>query len=185
MTTAIRLFLFTSLFAFAAIPVQADLPKSLDFDGNTLEFNGKGVRKKWMMNIYEAGLYLAGGKSSDGAAIVAADAPMAIRLDMVSGLITSDKMEDALMEGLDNSTGGNIGPLQSYVEEFIAVFREEIKEGDVFDLAYIPGKGLDIFKNGAFRSTVDGGMPFKQAIFGIWLGDKPADKNLKKGMLGG
>jgi len=34
------------------------------------------------------------------------------------------------------------------------------------------------------KATIGGGMPFKEAIIGIWLCDKPADKNLKKGMLG-
>jgi hypothetical protein len=70
------------------------------------------------------------------------------------------------------------------VDSFMAVFQEPIEKGDVFDLVYLPGKGLDIYKNGGFKSTIDGGMPFKEAIVGIWLGDKPADKNLKKGMLG-
>jgi len=27
-------------------------------------------------------------------------------------------------------------------------------------------------------------MEFKKALFGIWLGEEPADENLKQGMLG-
>ena len=34
------------------------------------------------------------------------------------------------------------------------------------------------------KATIGGGMPFKEAIIGLWLCDKPADKSLKKGMLG-
>ena len=175
--------LFSMLFALCAVPAQAALPKSLDFDGNTLMLNGKGMRKVAMLSMYEGGLYLT-ANSSDGNAIAAADQPMSIRLDIVSGMITSEKMESALNEGLENSTGGNIAPIQAHVDAFMAVFQEKIEKGDVFDIAYLPGKGMDIYKNGTFKATIDGGMEFKKAIFGIWLGDKPADNNLKKGMLG-
>ncbi len=183
MTATFRFVLLSSLLLLLPFQIQADIPASLEFDGNKLTLNGEGIRKKYMMSIYKGGLYLS-KPDSDAAAIVAADEPMAIRIDMVSGMITSDKMVEALMEGLEDSTGGNIAPLQEYVDQFIAVFQEKIKEGDYFDLAYIPGKGLEIYKLGALKASIDGGMVFKQAIFGIWLGDKPADSKLKKGMLG-
>lgn len=183
MNITVRFFLISSLLALFALPTQADIPGSLEIDGDKLTLNGQGVRKKFMMSIYNGGLYLK-AKSTDAPAIVAADEPMAIRIDMVSGMITSDKMVTALMEGLENSTGGNIAPMQQHVDQFIAVFQQEIKEGDYFDLAYSPGKGLEIYKQGSLKATIDGGMPFKKAIFGIWLGEKPADSNLKKGMLG-
>jgi hypothetical protein len=37
---------------------------------------------------------------------------------------------------------------------------------------------------GAKKGTIIQGVDFKKALFSIWLGDQPADKNLKKGMLG-
>lgn len=173
-----------------AVPVQAlsiggaTLPDSME-DGDTkLLLNGAGIRTKFMMDIYAGGLYLE-AKSSDAAAIIAADKPMAIKLHMVSGMITSEKMTEATMEGFENTTGGNTAPLKEHIDAFLAVFKEPIAEGDVFDIMYLPGKGLKINKNGQFKGTVDGGLQFKQAVFGIWLGDKPADKKLKKGMLGG
>jgi hypothetical protein len=178
-----QIFLLSILSLGLVIPAQADLPATLKFDETELALNGTGMRKKWMMNIYKGGLYLQ-APSSNAPAIIAADEAMAVRLDMVSGMITSEKMEEALMEGLQHSTGGNIAPIKAHVDAFMAVFQEEIKEGDVFDIAYLPGKGIDIYKNGGFRSTIDGGIAFKRAIFGIWLGDKPADKKLKSGMLG-
>lgn len=184
MQTFARFFLFFTLVSLFALPAQADLPGKLAFGDTQLTQNGKGTRKKWMMNVYEGALYLQ-SKSSNASGITNADEPMAIRLDITSGLITSEKMEEALMEGLKNSTGGNIAPMQADVDQFIAVFQEEIKEGDIFDLFYNPGTGIEIFKNGAEKGAIDGGMDFKKAIWGIWLGDKPADKNLKKGMLGG
>lgn len=178
------------LLGFAlAVPAQAlsiagvTLPDSMEADNTKLLLNGAGIRTKFMMDIYAGGLYLE-AKGSDAAAIIAADKPMAIKLHMVSGMITSEKMTDATKEGFDNTTGGNTAPLQEYIDGFLAVFEEPITEGDIFDIMYLPGKGLNINKNGEFKGTVEGGLPFKQAVWGIWLGDKPADKKLKKGMLG-
>ena len=178
-----RFFLVSALFALFALPVQAELPATLEFDGAKLVLNGSGVRKKYMMSLYDGGLYLQ-SKSSDAAAIIAADEPMAIRLEITSGMITSEKMEEALLEGIDNSTGGNTAPIQEYTDAFMAAFKEEIKDGDTFNIGYTPGKGIDTYKNDKHLATIDGGMTFKEAVFGIWLSDKPADKNLKKGMLG-
>jgi hypothetical protein len=181
MTIAIRFLFLLTLFT---LPVQAEIPDTLEFDGANLVLNGTGVRKKFMMKMYDGGLYL-GAKSSDAAAIIAADEAMSIRLDILSSMITSENMEEALVEGMDNATGGDTAPLQQYTDVFMEVFSADaIKEGDVFDISYTPGKGIGTYKNGTFMKTIDGGMPFKQAIFGIWLGDKPADKNLKSGMLG-
>lgn len=165
------------------LPLQADIPETLDIDGNALVLNGQGLRKMMMMKIYKGALYLP-EKSSDAASIIAADKPMAIRLEMVSGLITSEKMEEATLEGLEKATGGNLEPIQGSVDEFINVFREEIKEGDIFDIANVPGKGMEVFKNGTLKKTIDGGMEFKQAVFAIWLGEDPVQEPLKKGMLG-
>ena len=108
---------------------------------------------------------------------------MAIRLNIISSLITSKKMEDATREGFENSTGGNIEPISAEIEAFINVFKEQINDGDVFDFVYVPGSGVEIYKNTEKVSKVEG-LVFKKALFGIWLCDKPAQKSLKEGMLG-
>lgn len=160
-----------------------EIPETMNTEGTELALNGAGVRTKWFMDIYAGGLYLQ-QPSQDAQAIMKADEPMAIKLQMVSGLITSDKMKDAVTEGFQGATSGDTSAIQSEIDRFIAVFDEEIKEGDIFDLVYVPGKGVNIYKNGQFKETINGGMPFKQALFGIWLSDKPAQEQLKKSMLG-
>ncbi|MEP5568866.1 MAG: chalcone isomerase family protein [Halioglobus sp.] len=171
-----------------AIPLQAkqiagiEMPESVELDGMSLNLSGAGIRTKMFMDIYAGGLYLnsPGGSAAD---IVAADQNMAIRLHIVSGLVSSEAMEEATREGFQNATGGNTDPISDSVEKFIAVFKDPIVEGDVFEIFYKSGSGVLVYKNGKYRDTVAGGMPFKQAVFSIWLGDKPADKKLKKGML--
>ena len=159
-----------------------NMPESLKTGQSTLMLNGAGVREKFFLDLYVGGLYLK-EKSADPGAIIEADEPMAIMLHIISSLITSKKMEKATREGFKNATGGNIEPIKVQVEEFISVFKEEIKEGDIYDLIYVPGKGVEVSKNNHHRSTIKG-LPFKKAMFGIWLSDKPAQKSLKKAMLG-
>ena len=71
-----------------------------------------------------------------------------------------------------------------HITAFNSYFDQEAKEGDVYEIGYAPGAGIRVSFNGTEKGTVDGGLEFKQAVFGIWLGDKPADKGLKAGMLG-
>jgi hypothetical protein len=159
-----------------------NLPDSLEVANSKVILNGAGVRSKFFMDLYVGGLYLE-NKSNNPQEIIEADEPMAIRLHIISSLITSKKMENATREGFENATKGNTEPIKSQIEEFISVFKEKIEENDIFDLIYMPGKGLEVYKNSEFKSRIEG-LTFKQALFGIWLCDKPAQKSLKKEMLG-
>ncbi|WGZ94306.1 MAG: chalcone isomerase family protein [Candidatus Thiothrix putei] len=62
------------------------------------------------------------------------------------------------------------------------MFKEAIKEGDVYDFVYTPAKVV-IIKNGKPSATI-AGNDFKQALFGIWLGENPIQASLKKALLG-
>jgi hypothetical protein len=92
-------------------------------------------------------------------------------------------MKDATMEGFENSTNGNIAPYKDKIDTFIAVFKDNIKIGDVYDIIYIPAEGTKVYKNKELKSTTKG-LDFKKVLFGIWLCNKPADKGLKDLMLG-
>jgi len=135
-----------------------NMPASMQTGQTQLMLNGAGVRTKFFMDLYVGGLYLK-EKSQDAKAVIETDEPMAIKLHIVSSMITSKKMEKA--------TSGNIEAIKVQIEEFISVFKEEIKEGDIFDLIYVPEKGVEVSKNNESRSIVKG-FPFKKAMFGIW-----------------
>ncbi len=158
------------------------LPNSQTFEGETLILNGAGVREKYFMDMYAGGLYLK-SKSSNASSIVSANDPMALKIHIVSKLISSDKMIDAVDEGFKNTTKGRNVNLSSEIKKFKNFFSEEISKNDVFDIVYLPSKGVAVYKNGAQKGIIKG-QDFKEALFGIWLSDNPADKKLKQGMLG-
>lgn len=183
-----RLAIFLYVLSLAASVQAAELsgvvvPETMTVTETELNLNGAGVRDKWFMDIYVGALYLL-EPMSDAEAIIAANEPMALKLYIVSGMVTGDKMKDATREGFENATSGNTVPIQTEIDQFNAVFDEELLKGDVFDIAYLPGTGLVISKNGKEKGIVDGGLGFKQAVFGIWLSDKPAHSKLKLQMLG-
>jgi hypothetical protein len=158
------------------------MPDSMETEQARLVLNGAGVRSKWFMKLYVGGLYLK-EKHQDAQRIMAADEPMGIRLHIISSLITSEKMEKATREGFEKSTEGNTSPLEAEIEEFIAVFKAKIHEDDIYDLIYTPGKGVEVSKNKVCQCLIEG-LDFKQALFGIWLCDQPAQESLKREMLG-
>jgi hypothetical protein len=174
-----------SLLSIGAMAVEVagvQLPEKLDVQEQSLSLNGTGVRSKFFMDIYAAGLYLSEA-SKEATAIIAQDKAMALRLHVTSGLLTSEKMEAATREGFEKSTNGNTAAIQSTIDTFIANFKDAIQENDIFDFVYTPMKGVAVFKNGELKSTILG-LPFKQALFGIWLSEDAVQDDLKSGLLG-
>jgi hypothetical protein len=159
------------------------MPNVVKANGKYLKINGGGVREKLFLDLYVGVLYLE-EKNSDADAIMNADKCMAIKMRVISGMVSKDNMEGAIREGFDKSTNGDINAIKEKIEKLIKNgFASEIVKGDIFDLIYEPGKGTSLTKNGTLLVTISG-LDFKKALFGIWLCGEPADENLKKNMLG-
>ena len=158
-----------------------NIPDSYMAGKTKLVLNGTGIRSKFFQSLYVGGLYLQ-KKSSDAKAIMDADEPMVIKMHVISGLITSDKMVDAFNDGFEKATNDNTKPIANEIKQFLGTFKR-MNVNDVYDYVYIPGTGVQVYKNKSLKATVKG-LAFKKALFGIWLCDDPADEKLKKGMLG-
>lgn len=159
------------------------LPAKLSYDKTELVLNGGGIRKKTFFKVYVVGLYLA-SKNKNGPAICQEDKPMALRLQITSSLVNSNNLSHTIREGFDKSTGGKVATLKEKIDAFIHIFgKEKIMDGDIFDIWYIPGTGIQTSKNDKLQGTIEG-IDFKKALFGIWLSNTPVDADLKKGLLG-
>ena len=159
------------------------LPGTIKAGNTTMLLNGGGTRVKFFMDIYVAGLYLS-TKGNNGDIIAKANEAMAVRLHIVSGLVTSEKMMEAIKEGFKKSTGDKLAPLQARIDKFVKAFATEpIVKGNEFDISYTPTDGVKITKAGKELVAIEG-LDFKTALWGIWLGNEPVDKGLKAGMLG-
>lgn len=160
------------------------LPDTLQVGNHSLVLNGAGLRKKLFIKVYAGGLYLQ-EKASNAETITGADQAMAIRMHFIYDGVSQDKLIEAWNEGFGHATNNSPGELQTHIDAFNALFTQEAKKNDIYDVSYDPATGISVSMNGETKGTVNGGLAFKKAVFSIWLGTVPADKNLKKGMLGG
>ncbi len=182
-----KLFVIGTLLFNLSFKAQLDVagvkvPLVFKSEESALILNGAGVREKYFMDLYVGALYLK-NKSTDAQRAMDADESMCVKLHIVSGMITSEKMTTSVDEGFKKSAKSNLAALQSRIDLFKAVFATKINKGDVYDLVYDKSKGTLIYKNGKLAASIPG-LDFKKALFGIWLCNEPADEGLKKKMLG-
>jgi hypothetical protein len=172
----------------ARVHEGVDMPEAIQAGDYTLLLNGVGMRVVLMVvKPYVAGLYLMEAEK-DAAAIMKADEPMAIRLHMIDDA-TRSLMLSKLYDGMRNSVtsvGGNFDTLKPRFDAFKELLPEpKFENGSIFEFKYLPGKGLQIYKNAQYKGAVEG-VDFKEAFFGIWLNkDKPADEGIKTAWLAG
>lgn len=151
--------------------------------GQDLVLNGAGVRSKAIFKVYVASLYLP-AKADDLNAVLA-KSPRRIRMDILRNL-TADQMVDALVEGLnDNNSSAELAAVKNETADLVATMKSfrELKEKDVVTLDFVDGF-TRIALNGAERGAIKG-EAFNKALTRIWLGDKPAQSDLKRALLGG
>ena len=169
---------------FLASPIYgADTPDEIEYQGSTMTKNGQGTRIIFFMKVYEGSLYLE-TKSANAQDIINLDAPMAIRIDVSSQMVTADAMKKALSEGLEKSTGNNTDSIMKEINQLSSSFDTAVSTGDYYEFIYLPEMGTHVLKNSVLVELIKG-IDFKKAFFGIFLSDNPIQKNLKKAMLGG
>ncbi|MBF7090751.1 chalcone isomerase family protein [Flavobacterium sp. ALJ2] len=159
------------------------VPRTIQFQSKTLSLNGAGGRSKMWLEVYVQALYLS-QLSQDPKFIIDSDTEMAIRIEITSSMVSSNKLTKAMNSGFEKSAGDNLQALRPRIEEFKSFLSDEITQKDVFKLIYSPiDSSVWVYKNDILKGKVKG-FDFKKALFGIWLSDKPADEKLKNQLLG-
>jgi len=159
------------------------LPLVFKNNAKKLILNGAGVRKMRWVDLYACGLYLR-QKDNNPLKIVSVNRNMAMRLDILSNIISKKKLIKAFQQGFEKANSPQAFKThKSELNQFITFFDTEVKIGDTYDIVYIPGKGTSLFINNKIKGTITG-LPFKSAIFNIWLSDTPVDSPLKNRLIG-
>ncbi|MFT4173406.1 MAG: chalcone isomerase family protein [Rhodocyclaceae bacterium] len=149
-----------------------------------LVLNGAGVRTKLVFKVYAMGLYLP-QKADSLAAIQKLDGPKRIELVTLRTL-TSDQLSEALVEGLQKNTNkAEYERLASRVEtlERIMAGIGKTSEGTHIQIDYANGE-TRIVVGGTPQGNAMAGDDFFQALLRIWLGNAPAQDDLKEKLLG-
>lgn len=159
------------------------VPRKIDFQGKTLQLNGAGGRSKMWLEVYVQALYLS-QLTQDPQFIIDSDTEMAVRIEITSSMVSSNKLTKAMNTGFEKSAGANLEQLRPRIEQLKSFLSDPITEKDVLILAYNPlDQNVYVSKNEVLKGKI-AGFDFKKALFGIWLSDKPVDETLKKHLLG-
>ena len=154
--------------------------------GAALHLNGAGVRTRAIFKVYVAGLYVP-QKANSAAALLAQKGPRRVAITMLRN-VDADTFSGALTEGLQkNHTEAQFAGFKAQIDALSANFKAagEAKKGDVIHLEFVPDTGTRVVVNGKPSGAAIPGEDFYTAVLRIWLGDKPVDGDLKKGLIGG
>lgn len=151
---------------------------------NNINFvlNGAGVKSKWFLDLYVAGLYLQ-KKSTDPKYVQNCDCPMALKIVITSSWVSVKTFRSAVDDWFDKSMHGNTQAIIDRIELFKSTFGNDIKIYDKILMVYHPKLGIKVYKNGIYRNVIPG-LDFKRELAKLWLGDHPVSTDLKNGLLG-
>lgn len=177
--------------ALGALAQQAELEgvklePAAQVGAATLQLNGAGLRTRAFFKVYVAALYVP-QKSTDAAALLAQKGPRRIVLTMLRN-VDAESFAGALNDGLKaNHSDTQLAGWKAQIDGLNASLKAvgEARKGDVIQIEFTPEAGTRVLVNGQPKGAALPGEDFITALLRIWLGDKPADSALKKGMLGG
>ena len=153
--------------------------------GTALQLNGAGLRTRAIFKVYAAGLYVP-QKANNAAALLAQTGPRRVAITMLRS-VDADTFAGSLTDGLrSNHTEAQFAAFKPQIEALNANLKAvgEAKKGDVIHFEFTPEAGTRVVVNGQEKGKAIAGADFFTAVLRIWLGDKPADADLKKGFLG-
>jgi hypothetical protein len=172
-----------------AQPVEVEGVKyepTVQLGGQPLQLNGAGVRTRLFFKVYAAALYVP-QKANSAATLLGQKGPKRVAIGMLRD-VGAETFAGALNDGLKaNLSEQQLAGFKTQIETLNANLKAvgEAKKGDQINFEFTPEAGTRILVNGQPRGSAIAGEDFFEAVLRIWIGDKPVDADLKKGMLGG
>lgn len=188
-----RILVALALVGFAAIAqAQSVDVEGVKFEptaqvgGQQLQLNGAGVRTRVFFKVYAAALYVP-QKANSAAVLLAQKGARRVVIGMLRN-VDADTFAGALNDGLKaNLSEQSLAGFKAQIDTLNANMKAagEAKKGDLIHFEFRPEVGTRIVVNGQPRGAAIPGEEFFEAVLRIWIGEKPVDADLKKGMLGG
>lgn len=174
----------------AAMPVAARdvegvrLLDTVRVMGQPMFLNGAGVRNKFFIKVYVAGLYVSERVTSPES-VIASRKPRRIELHMLRNMQAS-AIHEAMMKGLqDNISATELRALTAPLARLKQAMTSigGVSEGDEIQFDFVPGQGTIVRIGGDVRDTIEGD-DLARALLKIWLGPKPVQDDLKSALMG-
>lgn len=174
-----------SVAAGAAEIAGINLDERAKVGESELVLNGAGLRKRVLVKVYVAGLYLAEKRESP-AEVLALAGPKRVSITLLRNL-PAGKLVDGLKDGIgDNSSPEEHQAVKGRVEELAAnlLTLRQGRKGDVITFDWLPDGGTRVVLNGEVRGNPIPGDDVYRALLRVWLGDRPTSGGLKRALLG-
>jgi len=181
MVTRILLLFLVAAPAFAAEVAGVKIDEQTRVGSAELVLKGAGLRKRFFLQVYAMGLYVA-DRNADP---VTQPGAKRIAIHMLRD-VDADQFVGALSDGIrDNHSEAEARALEPRVAQLGAIIAalKEAKKGMLITLDGVPG-GTLVSVDGKPAGKPIEGEDFYRALLRIWLGDKPVQDDLKKALLG-
>ena len=184
-----------AVLATAALPARATRPITVEgttFVGDItladvpLQLNGVGLRAVAWVKGYAAGLYLP-RRATTTPQVLALAGPKRLQLRMLVD-VDAEEFVKAFHKGVSRNTPpADAARLAERMLRFDTQVRTmgKLRKRDVVDLDFLPGRGLQMARNGTARFDAIPGDDLYAALLRCFLGERPADPEMKTGLLGG
>ena len=159
----------------ATASTNLTFPHQFQDHGITMELQGVGLKRVLLVKAFEAGLYKEPGADLMSGA-------KNIRVNYFVS-IPGKKLSDFTIKSMkDNVSESQFQAIQSEVD-LMRLYFVDLKPGDMYELLYIPEVGTKFIHNGNLVGVIEG-EAFAQALYAVWIGDKPFDDKIKEKILG-
>ncbi len=151
----------------------------------SLRLNGAGVRYKVVFKVYAAALYLS-EKATTAEAALAAPGPRRLQVVMLRD-IDGNELGKLFTKGMEQNA-----PREEFSKSIVGIMRmsdifsnrKKLLAGESFAVEWLPGTGTVISVNGKPEGVPVKEPEFYSALMKIWIGNSPADAQLKDALLG-
>jgi len=162
---------------------QADFPDSYEEDIGEkdplkIKLLGAGLARFMVYKIIAVGLYVEEEASSID---VNNDIYKRIDVEYFSKVSRKNLIKTTNKGISDNVNHTVLKELQERIDQVNSYF-EDVEAGDRYTFSYRPGVGTEIALNGKSLGTIEG-IDFANALFSIYIGNKPIDERIKRSLL--
>lgn len=171
--------------AALAAPTATKFDPSIEVQGSKLQLNGAGTRYRAIFKVYDMGLYTA-KKVSSPAELLALPGPKRLQFTALRELPGTD-LGRLFLKGMgENSSKEQVQRHALSSARLIEVFsgRSKMMPGESFAMEFVPGKGTTFYILGKPQGAPVGDDEFFGMVMKIWVGESPADGQLRDALLG-
>jgi len=176
--TIIALLLATDVAAveLAGVTIAAQVKEA----GQTLQLNGSGIRSKFFIKVYVGSLY-ATTRLTTPEQVLADPGAKLVRMQFVHSKVDKEKIVAAFAEGLANNAPEVAATPAA--RQFLNFFSNDFYAGETVDL-FLASDGNIIVRHAGRELGTLRSAELARGILAIYVGEQPADEDLKQGLLG-